>query len=185
MTEDNTRLTAIRNLLNDETARKNREKWEAILADESLTPETQTDVFKKQFYDLLITEMEEGYQRNDKIRREKRRKTGKTGGYIPPQMRVNSTIGRFLFAYFKWHNLPVAAQVSGIEVKGLTDIAEAFGFRIDPTENQRQFLEAEERQSIINKEKDRDYNKRIWGMIITGFSISIILVLGFFLRRFY
>ena len=183
MTDQGTRLTAIRNLLDDAEARKNRKKWEAILDDESLSPDTQTDGFQKQFYDLLITEMEEGYMRNDKIRREKRKRAGRSGSYIPPQMRVNSTIGRFLFAYFKWHDFRTLSPASGVETKGLEDIAEAFEFRIDPTENQRQFMQAEDRQKIINKEKDSDYNRWIWGIIIVALFGSITAVLRYALRH--
>jgi len=185
MTDQNTRLLAMRNLLDDEQARQNRGRWETILADKSLSPQTETDVFKKQFYDLMITEMEEGYQRNDKVRREKRKKAGRSGSYIPPQMRVNSTIGRFLFAHFKWHNYPTTPQISGINLKGLEDIAEAFGFRLDPVENKLQFLKPEERQSFLDKEKDIEYNKSLIGMIIGGFSITFFLLLAFFVRRGY
>jgi len=183
MANENTRLMAIRALLDEEDGRQIRGRWETILADKSLTPETTTDVFQKNIYDLLITEMEEGYQRNDQLRREKRRRTGRSSGYIPPQMRVNSTIGRFLFAFFKWHTPSAISPNLGIEAKGLEDIAEAFGFRIDPVENHRQFLKAEERQNIIDKEKNTEYNKWLIGIIIIGFSTSIIAVLTYFSRR--
>ena len=183
MTETNARLAAIRSLLDDEQARKSRQNWEAILADKSLTPQTETGIFQEQFYDLLITEMEEGYKRNDKLRQEKRQKMGRSraGGYIPPQMRVTPTIGRFLFAYFKWHDFSTLHPDTKIKGNGLEDIAEAFQFRIDPTENQRQFLTPEERQKIINKEHDGDYNKWLWKTIIGGF-ISMGLVMFAYLR---
>ncbi len=183
MTDENTRLEAVRALLDDEVARDVRTNWETIFSNESLTPDTQSGQFKKQFYDLLITEMEEGYQRLDKVRREKRRRAGRSGGYIPPQMRINGGIGRFLFACFKWHDLSLATQTAGIEAKGLEDIAEAFGFRIDPAENERQFLKPEERQKVINKEKDRDYNKWLFGMVIAGFSGMIVVLIGYARRQ--
>jgi len=180
MTNEKTRLTAIRALLDDEIARKNRAKWEAILEDKSLAPTTQSEAFQKDFFDLLITEMEEGYQRNDEMRRAKRRKTGRRSGYIPPQMRINSTIGRFLFAYFKWHTPYAISPNIGITTKGLKDIAEAFGFRIDSSENQRQFLKTEERQTIINKEKNWDYNKNLIKMTLGSFGITLIFLFIFY-----
>lgn len=183
MTDQNTRIAAARALLDDAEARDNRGRWETLLADESLSPDTNSEAFHKDFYDLLVTEMEEGYRRLDQVRREKRRKRGRSGGYIPPQMRINSTIGRFLFAYFKWHTPAAVSPASGIQTKGLEDIAEGFGFRIDPIENQRQFMKAEERQTITNKEKDSDYIKWLIGMIITGFSGAIVAVLGYMSRR--
>jgi len=183
MADENTRLTAIRALLEDETARDSRGNWETIFADKSLTPQTEIDVFQKQFYDLLITEMEEGYQRLDQVRREKRQRAGRRGGYIPPQMRINSTIGRYLFAQFKWHTPAAVAPNIGIETKGLEDIAEAFGFRIDPMENQRQFMKAEARQTVINKEKSADYTKWIWGVIFFAFSGSAIAVFRYLTRH--
>jgi hypothetical protein len=131
MTDENTRLEAVRALLDDEVARDVRTNWETIFSNESLTPDTQSGQFKKQFYDLLITEME----------------------------------------------------TAGIEAKGLEDIAEAFGFRIDPAENKRQFLKPEERQKVINKEKDRDYNKWLFGMVIAGFSGMIVVLIGYARRQ--
>ena len=127
--------------------------------------------------------MEEGYQRNDVLRRAKRKKTGKSGGYIPPQMRVNSSIGRFLFAYFKWHTPAAISPDANIQTKGLEDIAEAFGFKIDPAENQRQFLKVEERQTIIDKEKDSDYNRWIWGVIIAALFASVMAVYRYATRH--
>jgi len=183
MTDQNSRLSAIRTLLDDENARNDRKNWEVILTDKTLIPGSETELFQKQFYDLLLTEMEEGYQRNDKLRQEKRRKTGRSSGYIPPQMRITSTIGRYLFAYFKWHKPNAISPSIGIETKGLEDIAEAFGFRIDPLENQRQFMKGEERQTIIDKENDRDYNTWLFGIIITAFAGAAYAVYAYMRRH--
>jgi len=183
MTDANSRLAAIRNLLDDSTERYERTKWEAILNDINLTPETQSDVFKKQLYDLLITEMEEGYQRNDKLRSEKRRKTGRSSGFIPYQMRVNAPIGRFLFAFFKWHDFRTLSPNGGVKANGLMDIAEAFEFKIDRAENQRQFMTVEDRKKTITKEKNKSYNKRIWKTFLSAFVGTVIALFIFFMRR--
>ena len=39
MDSNNTRIGAVRALLNDENARRLREKWESLLADNTFTPE--------------------------------------------------------------------------------------------------------------------------------------------------
>lgn len=93
----NSRLDAVKTLIGDEDKRKVRENWEVILSDKSLTPETQSPDFEGRFYDLLIAEMENGYRRKEALQREKRKKTGRSSGYIPPQMPISPDIGRFLF----------------------------------------------------------------------------------------
>ena len=182
MTE-NTRLAAINALLEDEAGRRVREKWEAIFSDKSLTPETQSPEFEQQFYDLLITEMEEGYRRKEVLQKEKRKRTGRSSGYIPPQMRVSPDIGRFVFACFKWHGFTPNQTTARIENKGLDDIAEAFGFKIDRMENQRQFIMENERKAAIEKEKSSSYNLRLWGMIIGGFFITFAAIVRYYMRK--
>ena len=183
MSDINTRLAAVRDLLDDSEGRNVRKRWEAILDDPGLAPAAQSDAFQKQLYDCLITEMEAGYQRNDALRREKRRRAGRSSGFIPYQMRISSPTGRFLFAYFKWHDLNAISPTADIKTKGLRDIAEAFEFKIDPAENQRQFLTAENRQQIITKERDRSYNKWLWISILSGFLVTIYIVTGFIGRK--
>lgn len=183
MTTENTRLAAVKVLLEDEAGRRVRENWEAILADKSLMPETQTPKFEQQFYDFLIADMEEGYRRKEALQREKRKKTGRSGGYIPPQMRISPDMGRFLFACFKWHSFNPSQTSANVDPKGLEDLAEAFGFKIDPLENKRQFITAEEREAIIEKEEGGTYNLRVWGMIIGGLFITFAAIIRYFMRR--
>ena len=183
MSDINTRLAAIRGLLDDSEGRNVRKRWEAILDDPSLAPATQSDSFQKQFYDCLITEMEEGYQRNDTLRREKRRRGGRSSGFIPYQMRVSAPIGRFLFAYFKWHDFNAVSPTAGLEAKGLQDIAEAFEFKIDPAENQRQFLTAEDRQKAITKEKGGSYNQWLWKIFFSGLLTTLAGLLWYIRRK--
>ena len=183
MSSENTRLNAIQTLLEDEEARRVREKWEVILNDESLTPPTASPEFEGEFYDFLINDMEEGYRRKEKLQREKRKKTGRSGGYIPPQMRISPDIGRFLFACFKWHGFNSGQTSANIEAKGLEDLAEAFKFKIDPMENQRQFISDDERRKAIDKEEGASYNLRVIGMIVGGFAITIAMIIRYFMRR--
>jgi len=156
---ENTRLAAIKSLLDDEEQRRVRENWEAILADTSLTPPTKT------------------------LQREKRKKTGRSGGFIPIQMRISPDIGRFLFACFKWHGFNPSQTSAKIESKGLEDLAEAFNFKIDPMENQRQFISDEERKAAIEKEEGASYNLRVWGLIMGGLIITFGMVIRYLLRK--
>lgn len=183
METDNSRLKAVNTLLEDEEARRVRENWEAILADNELTPETHSPAFEQALYDLLITEMEEGYRRKEAMQREKRKRTGRSSGYIPPQMRVSPDIGRFLFASFKWHGFNPSQTSATVEPKGLEDIAEAFGFKIDPAENKRQFMRDDERTKIIEKEEGRAYNLRVWAMIIVGFIVTFGWIISYLMRH--
>lgn len=161
MMAGNSRLDAVKTLLGDEDKRKVRENWEVILSDKSLTPETQSPDFEGRFYDLLIAEMENGYRRKEALQREKRKKTGRSSGYIPPQMPISPDIGRFLFACFKWHGFNPNQTAAKVEQKGLEDLAEAFGFKIDVNENERQFMLDDVRAEIIDKEESRAYNLRV------------------------
>lgn len=183
MTIENTRLEAVKTLLVDEAGRRVRENWEAIFSDTNLIPETQTPEFEQQFYDLLINEMEEGYRRKEVLQKEKRKRTGRSSGYIPTQMPVSPDIGRFLFACFKWHGFNSNQTSAKVENKGLEDLAEAFGFKIDPMENQRQFITDDERKTAIEKEESKSYNLRVWGMIIGGLLITFSLVVRYLMRR--
>lgn len=180
---ENTRLEAIKTLLEDEEARRVRENWEIILADEALRPATQTPIFEQEFYDFLIKDMEEGYLRKEALQREKRKRTGRSSGFIPIQMRISPDIGRFLFACFKWHGFQEGQTSAKIESKGLADLAEAFGFKIDPMENKRQFISEGERKMEIEKEEGRSYNLRIWGLILGGVFISFVIVIRYLMRR--
>ncbi len=183
MTTESTRLAAVTSLLEDETNRRVRENWETIFADKRLTPDTQTPIFEQRFYELLITEMEEGYRRKETLQREKKKRTGRSSGYIPPQMPFSPDIGRFLFACFKWHGFNPGQTTAKVENKGLEDLAEAFGFKIDPMENQRQFISDDERNAIIEKEEGASYNLRILGLIIGGLFITFAVVVRYLLRR--
>jgi len=183
MTIDNTRLAAIKTLLDDETQRRVRENWEVILADEKLSPATKSPEFEQQFYEFLIADMEEGYRRKEALQREKRKKTGRSGGFIPIQMRVSPDIGRFLFACFKWHGFNPNQTTAKVDVKGLEDLAEAFGFKIDPKENKRQFIMADDREAVMAKEDNTSYNLRIWGLIIGGLFITFAVVIRYLMRR--
>ncbi|WP_154813633.1 hypothetical protein [Hellea balneolensis] len=183
MTTGSTRLGAVKMLLEDEAGRRVRENWESIFSDKSLTPETQTAEFEQHLYDLLITEMEEGYRRKEVLQKEKRKRTGRSSGYIPPQMRVSPDIGRFIFACFKWHGFSEGQTTANVEVKGLEDLAEAFNFKIDPMENKRQFISGDERKTAIEKEESASYNLRIWGLIIGGLFITFAIVIRYLMRR--
>jgi len=183
MDNENTRLKAVQTLLDDEEARKVRTNWEIILNNDSLTPSTASPEFEDQLYSFLISDMEEGYRRKEQLQREKRKKTGRSGGYIPPQMRISPDIGRFLFACFKWHGFRPDQSSSNVEVKGLEDLAEAFGFKIDPMENQRQFMTDDDRKAVMEKEESTAYNLRIWGLIIGGLFITAAMVVRYLLRR--
>lgn len=182
MTE-NERLAAVKALLEDETGRRVRENWEAIFANENLTPDTQTAEFEQQLYDFLIADMEESYRRKEALQREKRKKTGRSGGYIPPQMRISPDIGRFLFACFKWHGFSPGQTSANVDAKGLEDLAEAFGFKIDPMENKRQFISNEERKAVIEKEEGNAYNLRMIGLIVGGLIITFAVVMRYLARR--
>jgi len=177
------RIDAVRALLEDEDARRSRDRWESILADNALSPGAKTPGFEQQFYDLLIMEMEDGYKRKEALQREKRKKTGRSSGYIPPQMRISPDIGRFLFAYFKWHGFDSSQTSAKVDNKGLDDLAEAFGFKIDPLENRRQFIDAGERKTIIEKEEGTSYNLRMLGLIIGGLFITFAIVVRYLMRR--
>ncbi len=183
MNTESTRIEAILALLERETDRKDRLNWEAVLADKALTPDANNPNFEQQFYDLLIKEMEDGYRRKETLQREKRKRAGRSGSYIPPQMRVTPDIGRFLFACFKWHGFQEAQTKAKVDPKGLDDLAEAFGFKIDVMENKRQFIGSDERETIIEKEESTKYNLRLWGMIIGGFIISVYAVFTYLRRR--
>ena len=183
MNTDTTRIEAVKTLLDDEERRRIRENWEAILSDETLSPATQMPLFEEQLYTFLIADMEDGYKRKEALQREKRKKTGRSSGYIPPQMRISPDIGRFLFACFKWNGFNPSQTKAKVEAKGLEDLAEAFGFKIDPLENQRQFIQADERKAIIEKEEGRSYNLRIIGLIIAGLFITFAAIIRYYMRR--
>lgn len=179
----NTRLEAVKNLLENEEARRKRETWEQIFSDGTLSPETQSPEFEEQLYQLLITDMEEGYRLKESLQREKRKKTGRSKGYIPPTMRISPDIGRFVFACFKWHGFSPDQTRANIEKRGLEDLAEAFNFKMDPLENKRQFISAEERKAAIEKEEGASYNLRMIGLIIGGLVITFAVVVRYLLRR--
>jgi len=111
------------------------------------------------------------------------KKTGRSGGFIPIQMRISPDIGRFLFACFKWHGFNPSQTSAKIESKGLEDLAEAFNFKIDPMENQRQFISDEELKAAIEKEEGASYNLRVWGLIIGGLIITFGMVIRYLLRK--
>lgn len=76
-------------------------------------------------------------------------------------MPISPDIGGFLFACFKWHGFNPNQTAAKVEQKGLEDLAEAFGFKIDVNENERQFMLDDVRAEIIDKEESRAYNLRV------------------------
>lgn len=183
MDTQNTRINAVKALLEEEEARRMRDNWEEIFSNETLTPAMQSSAFEEQLYTLLIAEMEEGYRLKDSLQREKRKKTGRATGYIPPTMRISPDIGRFIFACFKWHGFTSGQTSAKVEMQGLEDLAEAFKFKMDSLENKRQFIGAGERKAAIEKEEGTSYNLRILGLIIGGLFITFALVVRYLLRR--
>ena len=175
------RLDVVKTLLADEANRREKSQWEAILNDASLAPPLGDAGFEKQLYSLLIAEMEEGYRRKDVLMREKRKKAGRSATYIPLQMYmyVSPDIGRYIFAYFKWHGLSGGKHELGIEQKQLEDVAEAFNFKMDPMENKLQFMTTEERFASLDKASNAGYYWRVFGLIFGGLAITILAILNY------
>ncbi len=165
------RLDAIKALIADEIKREDKSVWREIFNDPSLAPHKTDPQFVSAVLKLLTKEMNEGYKRKDAYNREKR-KIGKSAKYTPNQMYINANIGRYIFAEFGWHDLTKHRLKSKI----LTDLAEAFKFKIKPEENELQFLSREERRNYLSQKSDEEYKSRNNTMLIGGLGIIFSVV---------
>ena len=172
-------ITDINDLLNDEIQRKKKSAWKAILVDGVVSSNLEKEVYR-----ILVREMNEGYILKDKLLQEKRKKTGRSRGYIPSYMKITSDVGAFIFAKFNWYSLRQDKLDLGIKVSVLQELAEAFNFRIDPDEDKLQLLDDDQRSKKIQIKQDREYNKALIALIIGGFITSILYMFRYINLRF-
>lgn len=172
------RYDAVQSLLQDEVARNNKAAWKEVLEKTDLEPDTETKAFADFMYATLQKEMQDGYARK------KQRKRGTTGKFSENPMHISPGIGRYIYAVFRWHQNDAFPE----KADELIYMAQAFGFKVNPAENKLQKLNDEDRVAALKEkfnEDDKEESRAFFWSSVGLFISMVLLVLGYYRRKFY